>query len=579
MRYLIIAFTLGCFTKAYAQHEEHYLSPSMASYMAYECLHLPDLKRTPASPGVIKIAIIDNGFNLSHRSLKPFVYKNPKELEGNGKDDDGNGYIDDLTGWDLADKDADVSLHVGRESFFTHGTMIAGIVTRVAEYCFGSNAPERIKIVPVKVMGDQYVKSNYELGYEGIAYAVKMNVDIIVCAWNGGMYDSEKYDPIFLEAQKKGILILASSGNFYSEKCEPPASISSVYVVSAVDSQRIKLKASNYGREVDLVAPGVMVYAPHPSMDNGYAYLDGTSAAVALVSGCAAALKALDKTAGPELIMNAMKNTASPVDSMNRRIGAKLGAGIPDLGKAVTYLLNETDRNLFFDPHRPEGYLDMNRKSSTTSWQIEPYGGIRGFYFNISNKWKDRKTPIHFYSGDSLMASYLPANFPENVFIPGNNITVSYRGGKGKAHAGLYYEADPVDSTTLYCRETKYLENPEGSITDGSGNNNYTNNCACKWQINAPAGKRIKIVFDKMDIQPKLDFISLFDGEYAIPENMLASFSGADLPPLIISRSNKLLVWFVTDDVITAQGWQLRYTFTDENPGVYPNPGIDVKAK
>ena len=47
------------------------------------------------------IAVIDSGIDTLHEDLKPILWTNPKEIPGNGKDDDGNGYIDDIHGWNF----------------------------------------------------------------------------------------------------------------------------------------------------------------------------------------------------------------------------------------------------------------------------------------------------------------------------------------------------------------------------------------------------------------------------------------------------------------------------------------------
>jgi subtilisin family serine protease len=45
------------------------------------------------------VAVIDAGSDTTHEDLKNVLWKNHKEIAGNGKDDDGNGYIDDVYGW------------------------------------------------------------------------------------------------------------------------------------------------------------------------------------------------------------------------------------------------------------------------------------------------------------------------------------------------------------------------------------------------------------------------------------------------------------------------------------------------
>ncbi len=53
-------------------------------------------------PGkTVVVAVIDSGIDTLHEDLKPILWRNPKEIPGNGIDDDKNGYIDDVYGWNF----------------------------------------------------------------------------------------------------------------------------------------------------------------------------------------------------------------------------------------------------------------------------------------------------------------------------------------------------------------------------------------------------------------------------------------------------------------------------------------------
>jgi len=51
------------------------------------------------------VAVIDGGIDEEHEDLKKVMWINPKEIPGNGKDDDQNGYIDDIYGWNFIGSD------------------------------------------------------------------------------------------------------------------------------------------------------------------------------------------------------------------------------------------------------------------------------------------------------------------------------------------------------------------------------------------------------------------------------------------------------------------------------------------
>src|SRR5687768_10342508 len=78
----------------------HLMDPAEEGYMgislnkAYELLK--GRKPTP-----VIVAVIDSGIDTAHQDLKPVLWRNPREIGGNGKDDDGNGYTDDVYGWNF----------------------------------------------------------------------------------------------------------------------------------------------------------------------------------------------------------------------------------------------------------------------------------------------------------------------------------------------------------------------------------------------------------------------------------------------------------------------------------------------
>jgi len=47
------------------------------------------------------VAVLDGGIDTAQEDLKEVLWRNTKEIAGNGKDDDKNGYVDDIYGWNF----------------------------------------------------------------------------------------------------------------------------------------------------------------------------------------------------------------------------------------------------------------------------------------------------------------------------------------------------------------------------------------------------------------------------------------------------------------------------------------------
>jgi len=540
------------------------VSASKLNYWAYDLLDLPDLRGDlPGRP--IIIAVVDDAFRLSHKDIKDFVYQNPGETRNNHIDDDGNGKRDDSRGWDISDNDNDVSPPAGRGNEYFHGTFICGSIITILERCYGKNASRYFKILPVKVLSDHADIPFLQNGYMGIEYAIGQNPDIICCAWSGGEPTGTHRD-IIETAHNKGIAIIGSAGNYYSERVDAPSNLEGVLSVAGIDTILRKTNESNFGSRVDMVAPAVKVRGSYPLADNAYFYGGGTSGATALVTGCVAVLKSVNPGASPQELYDALINTSVPVDDQNLSYCGKLGAGFPDLSEAIDYLRDPENRNTHFNPVRPEGKLSINSKLSNGSWDIAPAGAYDGFNFRIISHGKSSlNQSLSFYAGDSLWIKASIGELPPELFVPGDKIHVEYKRTRRwiRNPVEVGYSALTIDSTRLYCGDIQYYTIPEGEITDGSFANDYANGCSCKWQIIAPEGKRITFEFVEFDTQPNTDFVYLFDGESTIPGNIIAKFSGTHTPPEVTSRTNKALIWFVTDSTVTGEGWKLFYRIVD----------------
>lgn len=552
--FLLIVYISSIFV--FAKEENKRLSHS-----AFEALNIPLLKSIKKRE--ILVAVIDDGFALHHKSLKNFIFTNKKEIPFNGIDDDKNGYIDDFQGWDVADMDSDVSVTSKLENSYIHGTFISSLITQIAEKCYGDDASNRIKILPIKVLSDNAQTTAIYDGYSGIKYATEIGVDIICCAWSGGITLKKEEREILNKAMQKDILIIGAAGNMYSEKSDLPASISGVLSIAALDTSFKKLNSSNYGMSIDFALPGQNVRGAHPSKENAWFMGDKTSAAAGLASGLAAILYSECPNSNSFEIVEALKSTAKPINDVNYRYNGKLGAGLPNLSKALDYLSNPNIRYTYFDEKRTEGSLYLSPKNKLYSRTIAPAGYYHSINIvpNTLNK-EDFEQPIEVSNIDSVLFSGNIEEIIQGIKIDGNIATIKTI-GNSKRDLAFNYFVETIDSTSLYCNGIVEITKESGTINDGSGDENYANNSSCSWHITATNRKRISLSFSKFDTEANVDFVWIFDGTKALPENVIAKFSGEKIPPEVISRSNKIKVWFITNENNSKKGWVLNFNGVD----------------
>jgi subtilisin family serine protease len=103
--FLLTAFSLAALAqgnsiKAEAPKNWHLLDRTETGYYGISLDKAYQLLKGKKSKTVV-VAVIDSGVDTLHEDLKPVLWRNPKEVPGNGKDDDKNGYADDVYGWNF----------------------------------------------------------------------------------------------------------------------------------------------------------------------------------------------------------------------------------------------------------------------------------------------------------------------------------------------------------------------------------------------------------------------------------------------------------------------------------------------
>jgi hypothetical protein len=272
-------------------------------------------------------------------------------------------------------------------------------------------------------------------------------------------------------------------------------------------------------------------------------------------------------------------NTASPLEEKNPLYAGNLGAGLVNVegireqlshgvagaqGPASGTAAPMQERAVVF--HQPKAFIPLRQVEAKRPVVIAPAGKYQSVKFMLSYPYPivlpDLKVSV-FRDGRMTDTIIRKERLKIPLLITGDSFYV-FRHGAGSAAKGWWsYAVTTIDSSTLYCNGAiTNVTGNEGFIEDGSGDASYTGRNDCKWQITAPAGKRLWLDFESFDTEPKLDQVYIFNGN-STRDPVLAIFSGHKLPPAIRSWGNTVLIWFLTSEESNYAGWKLHYKVID----------------
>lgn len=278
---------------------------------------------------MIKIAVIDTGVDYNHPDLRGQVDVNSAELNGkSGVDDDSNGYIDDVYGYDFANKDGDPADGHG------HGTHCAGVIGAAHNGIGVAGVMANVKIVAIKFLSDSGSGEAID-AIAAIDYAIKRGVNVMSNSWGGGEKEQSLLDAI-TAAEKAGITFVAAAGNESNNNDTSstyPANyeISNVISVGSYTNGGAKSSFSNYGlTTVHVTAPGSAILSTYKGK---YSNLSGTSMAAPHISGIVGLLLSQEPNLTPAEIRERLVRTSVQTTKLKTASASK---GRVDAYRALT---------------------------------------------------------------------------------------------------------------------------------------------------------------------------------------------------------------------------------------------------
>jgi serine protease len=249
-----------------------------------------------------------------------------------------------VPGYDFVNNDA----HANDDN--SHGTHVAGTIAQSTNNNYGvAGVAYDCSIMPVKVLNKQGSGTLQQL-VDGIYFATNNSADVISMSlgyqpgYDPGLALHEALD----YAYNNGVTIIAASGNDAKGIVSYPAAYGKCIAVGATNSSGILEEYSNYGEDLDIVAPGgkILQNTFNPNTKNpkdfGFWYFSGTSMATPHVSGVAALLVSKGAS-GPDEVRAAMQNTT--IDLGTSEWDRYYGHGLVNATAALDYIQGQSTVN------------------------------------------------------------------------------------------------------------------------------------------------------------------------------------------------------------------------------------------
>lgn len=229
----------------------------------------------------VTIAIVDTGVDYGHSDLAGKLVAGYDFVNNDDTPQDDNG----------------------------HGTHVAGIAaassnngTGIAGVSWGA------RIMPVKVLNASG-GGTYADTADGVIWAVEHGAQVINLSL-GGRDEAAILEDAINYAHSRGAVVIAAAGNSGGNFVLYPARYPNVIAVAKTNGAN-NWDGSNYGPEVDLSAPGAMIYS---TVIGGYNYKSGSSMSTGFVSGLAAILMGISASSSPDVIEYQMETTALDIE-------------------------------------------------------------------------------------------------------------------------------------------------------------------------------------------------------------------------------------------------------------------------
>lgn len=235
-----------------------------------------------------------------------------------------------------------------------HGTHVAGTIAQATHNGKGvAGVARKVKIMPLKVLSGSGSGSTGGIA-DAIRYAADEGAQVINMSL-GGPFPSRVLEKAVKYAHDKGVTVICAAGNDGKKKLGYPAAYVGAVAVAATQFDRSTTFYSNYGKNLDIAAPGGntrvdqngdgqpdgvlqnTIVVGDPTKSDYFAFM-GTSMAAPHAAGVAALIVG-EGVSNPKAVEQILKDTAMQPDGYSAE---RYGAGLIDAEAAVLKARSQT---------------------------------------------------------------------------------------------------------------------------------------------------------------------------------------------------------------------------------------------
>jgi subtilisin family serine protease/plastocyanin len=247
----------------------------------------------------VTVAVLDTGIDYTHDDISQNMWK-----DGSGHygydfwNDDADPMDDNINGYESG-------VWMPYVNIF-HGTHVAGVVGADINNAIGIAGTAQCKLMAVKVMNDSGEGTDATVA-QGMIWAVDHGAQIITMSLGVDSQTLALTNAVHY-ASAHGVVLVAAAGNEGLSSISYPAAYPEVIAVGASDKLDHRASFSNYGSNLEVMAPGVQIWSAKPG--DAYQELSGTSTATPFVAGVTALMLSINPALTAAQIRTVLNETA-----------------------------------------------------------------------------------------------------------------------------------------------------------------------------------------------------------------------------------------------------------------------------